>query len=96
MPDHPDRPNTERPKRRTARVRLDPNFLRHLLVLPDDAEVVAADASNDPVGIELIVASASFPEVEYDAESPRAWIHQESIEVEGRTFVRISKIEVSR
>ena len=63
---------TEHPKRRTARVRLDPARIASLIGLPEGCRMVAVDAHNDPLGFTLIVESPDFPEVDDNVESPHA------------------------
>lgn len=87
----------EIPLRRTARVRLNPHLLRTLLALPAGHTVVAAQANNDPVGIDLIIQGEDLPEVEHHAESPYAHLSVEVVTLDDdREFLRVTSIEVPR
>lgn len=79
----------EPPKRRTVKVRLTPRFLRRMLNLPDDCDVVAVDAVNDPIAIEVIIRGDRLPEVDHETESPFAHIEGEVLTADdGRVFTR--------
>lgn len=80
---------TEPPKRRTIKVRLTPRLLRRWLNLPANCDVVAVNAVNDPVAIDVIIAGDRIPEVDYEAESPYASIDGEIATLDdGREFTR--------
>ncbi|GEP33865.1 hypothetical protein NSZ01_16330 [Nocardioides szechwanensis] len=42
----------------------------------------------------MIIEGASLSEVDHDCESPRGSIYLDAVDLEGRTLLRVTKIEV--
>ena len=61
--------------KRRARLRLTPPLLAALLEMPPGTVVVAAQANNDPLSIDLIVEHPDIPASPLEAESPYAYLH---------------------
>lgn len=52
------------------KIRLNPRDITLMVDLPEGIEVVAAYASSDPVGINLVLVNADFSPVPPEAEAP--------------------------
>lgn len=76
--------------RRRAKIRLTEAHIRGLLDLPDDWQIAAVDASNDPISFGVIVEGESIDPIWPDVCAPYldGSLTRESVIVEGRIFSR--------
>lgn len=80
---------------RRAKVRLNPDMLRDLLRLPDGVNVWGAQATNDPVGIWVLLGGPPLPEVAPDSEAPIIQMTWERVivsEETGDSYLRVREM----
>lgn len=80
----------EHPKRRHQVAHLGIPELAHLIDLPEGARIHHVVPRSNPDGVDVVIESAAFDEVEHYAEAPRAlsmrrWVMTDD---EGRTWSR--------
>lgn len=76
--------------RRHRKVRFTREMIARMLTTPEDVRVVRMVPSGDPGGMELLLESDRFDEVEEWAETPiNLGLVGEMVEVEGKTFWRL-------